>query len=62
MQLNHHESYYTEPIKPINQFGDTQCISDILAGRISITDVPPEFRQYTEEQMIRLLSAFGATR
>lgn len=59
MQLSHPESYYTEII---NQFGDTQCVSDILAGRISITDVPPEFRQYTEEQMIRLLSAFGATR
>ena len=59
MQLNHPESYYTEPI---SQFGDTKCISDILAGRISITDVPPEFRQYTEEQMIRLLSTFGATR
>lgn len=59
MQFNHPESYYTAPI---NQFGDTQCISDILAGRISITDVQPEFRQYTEEQMIHLLSAFGATR
>lgn len=59
MQLNQPESYYTESI---NQFGDTQCISDILAGRISITDVPPEFRQYTEEQMLNLLSAFGTTR
>lgn len=58
MQLNYPESYYTEPI---SQFGDTKCISGILAGRISITDVSPEFRQYTEEQMIRLLSAFGAT-
>lgn len=58
MQLNYSESYYTEPI---NQFGDTQCISDILSGRISITDVPPEFRQCTEEQMLNLLSAFVAT-
>ena len=57
MQLNTSESYYTVPI---NQFGDTQCVSDILAGRISIADVPPEFRKYTEEQMLRLLSAFGA--
>lgn len=59
MQLNQPESYYTEPI---NQFGDTKCISDILAGRISITDVPPEFKQYTEEQMLNLLSVLGATR
>lgn len=59
MQLNHPESYYTEPI---NHFGDTQCVSDILAGKISITDVPPEFRQCTEERMLLLLAAFGATR
>ena len=43
---NNPESYYTEPV---NQFGGTQCVSDILAGRISITDVPPEFRQYVEK-------------
>lgn len=46
MQINNPESYYTESV---NQFGDTQCVSDILAGRISITDVPPEFRQYVEK-------------
>lgn len=46
MQINNPESYYTEPV---NQFGDTQCVSDILAGRISITDVPPEFHQYVEK-------------
>lgn len=57
MQLNHPESYYTEPI---NQFGDIQCISDILAGRINITDDTPEFRQYVEKQMAEIFSAFGA--
>lgn len=57
MQINNPESYYT---KPVNQFGDTQCVSDILAGRISITDVPPEFRQYVEKQMAEIFSAFGA--
>lgn len=57
MQINNPESYYT---KPVNQFGDTQCVSDILAGKISITDVPPEFRQYVEKQMAEIFSAFGA--
>lgn len=55
MQLNQPKSYYTVPI---NQFGETQCISDVLTGKISIADVPPEFRQYTEEQMLNLLSVF----
>lgn len=57
MQINNPEFYYTEPV---NQFGDTQCVSDILAGRISITDVPPEFRQYVEKQIAEIFSAFGA--
>ena len=57
MQINNPESYYTEPV---NQFGDTQCVSDILAGRISITDVPLEFRQYVEKQIAEIFSAFGA--
>lgn len=57
MQINNPESYYTESV---NQFGDTQCVSDILAGKISITDVPPEFCQYVEKQMAEIFSAFGA--